>query len=171
MFFALLDLHVLHTHNGINRSHSNSRHYRHHHQIQEPDFMDGPIVLLVVISATTVIRLSALPFVFDQIYAQAYVGKELRIEDYLSYLACCACIVYTAADPRAISIGMALHRRDVSLATLVDAIYTCDVVSVCRMTTSGLAKTVASMELKKIFAMRLRAVDSGSLLEAWSSMR
>jgi hypothetical protein len=109
--------------------------------------------------------------VFDQIYAHAYVGKELRIEDYLSYLACCGCIIYKATNPRAISIGTALHRRDVSLATLVDAIYTGDVVSVCWMTTSGLAKTVASLELKRIFAMRLRAVDSGSSLEAWSSMR
>ena len=52
--------------------------------------MDDPIVLLVVISAATVIRLSTLPFVFDQTYAHAYVGKEFQIEDYLSYLARCA---------------------------------------------------------------------------------
>lgn len=51
--------------------------------------MDDPIVLLVI-STTTVIRLSTLPFVFDQTYAHAYVGKEFQIEDYLSYLARCA---------------------------------------------------------------------------------
>jgi hypothetical protein len=58
---------------------------------------------------------------------------------------------------------------DISLATSLDIGYICDIAYVCYAATSGLAKTVVFLELKRVFTTRLRGfvywVVVGSLVD------
>lgn len=53
---------------------------------------------------------------------------------------------------------MARHMWDISIATLTDILYVCNVVFICYTAASGLAKTVVFIQLKNIFTTKFRGV-------------
>jgi len=122
------------------------------------NFVNPPTLMPAVIVGTTIIHLFTLPFILARAYVNAYVTKACYIEDYLSYIAYVGCIAYTAAIVHAETVGMARHMWDISMATFTEISYICNIVFVCYTATSGLAKTVVFLQLKKIFTTKFRGV-------------
>lgn len=117
----------------------------------QSDFVDPPTLMSAVIAGTAVIHILTLPFILLRAYVNAFVSRNLQIEDYLCYLSYLGCIAYTAAIVHAEDIGMARHMWDITVATFTDILYVCNIVFVCYTATGGLAKTMVFLQLKKIF--------------------
>lgn len=115
------------------------------------NFIDPPTLMSAAISGTVIIHLFTAPFVFVRAYVNVFVSRRLQIEDYLCYVSYMGCIAYTAAILHAESVGLARHMWDIPLSTFTYIVYVSDVVFVCYTATGGLAKTMAFLQLKKIF--------------------
>jgi hypothetical protein len=114
-------------------------------------------------------HLFTLPFILTRACVNAYVAKACHIENYLSYITYVGCIAYTAAIVHAETVGMARHMWDISIATFTQISYVRNIVLLCYTATSGLAKTVVFLQLKKIFTTGPRGVvfwvNAGSLTD------
>jgi hypothetical protein len=131
------------------------------HRQPTTNFVNPSTLMPALIVGTTLIHHFTLPFILARAYVIAYVTKARRIEDYLSYIAYVGYIAYTAAIVHAETVGMARHMWDISMATFTDISYIRNIVFVCYTATSGLAKTVVFLQLRKIFTTRLEVSSFG----------
>jgi hypothetical protein len=122
------------------------------------NFLDPPTLMPIAIVGTTIIHIFTLPFIVSRLYVNVRISKEIRIEDYLSYLAYAGCIAYTVAIVRAEMLGMARHMWDIPSSTFTAISHLCNVVFICYTATGGLAKTVVFFQLKKIFTTGHRGI-------------
>lgn len=117
----------------------------------QSNFIDPPTLMPAAIVGTVMIHLFTLPFIVIRAYVNAFVSKNIHIEDYLCYLSYLGCVAYTAAIVHAEAVGMARHMWDIPLYTFTNIVYICNIVFVCYTATGGLAKTMVFLQLKKIF--------------------
>ncbi|KAF2125656.1 hypothetical protein P153DRAFT_298969 [Dothidotthia symphoricarpi CBS 119687] len=131
------------------------------------NFIDPPTLMPAIIAGTIVIHLFTAVFILTRISANV-ISKEVRIEDYLSYLAYCGYITYTVTIVHTESLGLARHMWDVPLAGFANMSFWCNVVFICYTASGGLAKTVVFLQLKRFFTTLFRGavfwVIVGSLI-------
>lgn len=122
------------------------------------NFIDPPTLRPAVIAGTTIIHLVTFLFVGARMFVNVVVMREIKLEDYLCYLAWLGLIAYSSAIVHAETIGMWRHMWDISLAMLPDILRVCNIVFCCYTAAGGLAKTVVFLQIKRIFTTKHRGV-------------
>ncbi|KAF9736538.1 hypothetical protein PMIN06_004830 [Paraphaeosphaeria minitans] len=111
---------------------------------------DPPSLLAEVIAATITIQGITLVFILLRIY-ENISSRQLRLEDYCSYLSYLAFIAYATLTCVNASHGLARHTWDIPLPSAIEGARRRSYVFICYTVSGGFAKATVLMQLKRIF--------------------